>query len=409
MKKAIQIFYILLIVSVVLPKNLYSQITRGAQPDEIFIATDWYADNTGMFHRALFHSENNGKNLDSKYETLWEPPPGEMRLGKILGDATTGVIYNYGWYELWVSFDYGETWTYKEEYTAYTKYFTGTMQGLIFKGNFQGLFKSTDYASNFVLLPITVTCPFTEVGFSEPEFYGVYGEAGSYYNFVHTIDYGQTYTEYPLDSTVAFWQMGGYFPRISRGAVPGEIYLISWWPDYHYKIFHSSDTGYTWTEKYESGYIDIYYWGVTYTAGRKPGSFYVLRGRLTPSQTHTWLYIDYSNDYGETFTTYFHDLDSLYTSVPSLRKTNIRILAFPNPFKTNTTFSFQLPEDFHNHLLNIYDPYGKLIKQFSNNGKNTQIWDGTDKKGNRVKNGMYFFNISYVNFSSQFNKLLIIN
>ena len=84
-------------------------------------------------------------------------------------------------------------------------------------------------------------------------------------------------------------------------------------------------------------------------------------------------------------------------------------MAFPNPFKTNTTFSFQLPKGCKNHLLNIYDPYGKLIKQFSINGKNTQVWDGTDKKGNRVKNGMYFFNISYDNYSSQFNKLLILD
>ena len=27
------------------------------------------------------------------------------------------------------------------------------------------------------------------------------------------------------------------------------------------------------------------------------------------------LYIDFSNDYGETFTTYFHDLDSTITNV----------------------------------------------------------------------------------------------
>jgi len=410
MKKAIFIiFYALFMVSGFMTVNSYSQITRGAQPGEIYIATDWYADITGMFHRALFLSVNNGENLNLKYETLWEPPLGEMRLAKILGDATPGAIYNYGWYELWVSFNNGETWTYIEEYPAYTKYFTGSIQGLIFKGNFQGLFKSTDYASNFELLPITVTCPFTEVGFSESEFYGIYGEAGSYYNFVHTIDYGQTYTEIPIDSTVAFWQLGGYYPRIIRGTEPGELYLVTWWPDYHYKIFHSADTGNTWTEKYESGYIDTYYWQVDYTAGREPGSFYVIRGRLTPSQTHTWLYIDFSNDYGETFTTYFHDLDSLYTSVPSLHKAQLHIKAFPNPLKTHTTISFQLPEGLKGPLLNIYDLHGNQIKQFNISGKHAQNWDGTDETGKRVKNGMYFFNISYDNYFSQFNKLLIIH
>ena len=409
MKIAIPIFYILLFVSVVLPKNVSSQITRGAQPGEIFIATDWYADNTGMFHKALFHSENNGENLDLKYETLWEPPPGEMRLGKILGDATPGAIYNYGWHELWISFDFGENWEFREDYPDYSRYWGGEHEGTIYKGGWGLLEKSNDYALNFEIVSDPPNCPISDIGIDNGEFHGIDGNAGEKFYLYHTNNYAINYTEIGIDSTVAFWQMGGYFPRISRGAVPGELYLVSWWPDYHYKIFYSADTGYTWTEKFESGYIDTYYWQVDYTAGREPGSFYVLRGRLTPSQTHTWLYIDFSDDYGETFTTWFHDLDSLYTSVPSLQKTNIRIVAFPNPFKTNTTFSFQLPEDFHTPLLNIYDPYGNLINQFKIDGENTQVWDGTDKKGNRVKNGMYFFNISYDNYSSQFNKLLILN
>ncbi len=388
--------------------NLQAQITRGAQPGEIYVATDWYADNTGMFYRALFRSINNGEKLDLKYETLWEPPPGEMRLAKILGDATPGAIYNYGWNELWVSFDYGQSWDYLENY-SYVSYASGYSNGEIYKRSNNNLYRSDNYGNGFNLIVESLNEPLSDVGNQNGHLFGCTGNAGIGYNLFFSFNYGQDYIEIPIDSTVAFWQMGGYYPRISRGTEPGEIYLVSWWPDYHYKIFHSTDTGYTWTEKYESGYIDIYYWGVTYTAGRMPGSFYVLRGRLTPSQTHTWLYIDYSDDYGETFTTYFHDLDSLYTSVPSLHKAQLHIKASPNPLKTNTTISFQLPKGLSDPLLKIYDLNGNQVKQFNISGKHAQNWDGTDETGNRVKDGLYFFNISYDNFSSQFNKLLIIN
>jgi len=391
--------------------KLQAQITRSAQPSEIFIATDWYADNTGMFHKALFHSANNGENLNLKYETLWEPPTGEMRLSKILGDATPGTLYNYGWYELWVSIDYGENWEYLETYGSSGKFTSGCINGEIYKCcvNPQGtIWRSQDYGNLFSEITDDALYDL-EVGNLEGNLYGRDGNAGIGYNLYFSSDYGLNFIGIPLDSTIAFWQMGGYYPRISRGADPGELYLVSWWPDYHYKIFHSVDTGNTWTEKYESGYIDTYYWQVDYTAGRAPGAFYVIRGRLTPSQTHTWLYIDYSNDYGETFTTYFHDLDSLYTSVPSLHKAEIYIKAFPNPLKTNTTISFRLPEGLRNPLLNIYDAYGNQIKQFNISGKHSQKWDGIDKNGNLVKKGLYLYNITFDNYNSQFNKLLIIN
>nr|NQU89070.1 hypothetical protein [Bacteroidota bacterium] len=388
--------------------KMQAQITRGATSGEIYIATDWYIGNGGL-HYAILHSTDNGENISLQYENILTAPPGEMKVGQVLGDATPGAIYNWGWNELWISFDYGESWEYREDYPDYTKYFTGVNQGLIFKGNSQGFFKSTDYAQSFELLPITVTCPFTEVGFSEPEFYGIYGEPGLYYNFVHTVDYGQTYTEIPIDSTVAFWQVSGKYPEISRGTEPGELYLISWWPEAHYKIFHSTDTGYSWTLKYQSNYINLYYWGVQYTAGKEPGSFYVKRSRLNDTFDHSLLYVDYSSDYGETFTTYFHELDSLYTSITPIKKPDFRLSAFPNPFSNKTTIQFELPKNCKNYVLNICNIHGTIIRQFNIIGKESQQWDGRDNMGNLVSYGVYLYNINYNSISSQFNKLLFIN
>jgi len=45
---------------------------------------------------------------------------------------------------------------------------------------------------------------------------------------------------------------------------------------------------------------------VQYTAGRQPGSFYVKRATYDYATQYSFVYIDYSSDYGETFTTYFH-------------------------------------------------------------------------------------------------------
>jgi flagellar hook assembly protein FlgD len=70
---------------------------------------------------------------------------------------------------------------------------------------------------------------------------------------------------------------------------------------------------------------------------------------------------------------------------------------------------FQLPEGYRNPVLNIYNTYGILIRQLNISEKNTLIWDVTDSYGNRIKDGMYLYNISFDNYSSQFNKLLFIN
>ncbi len=403
------LFILLCLGSLLLNFDTYAQITRGAQPGEIYISTEWYMDNFGQIHYAILHSTDNGETFSLKYENTENTPPGEMQVGRVLADATPGALYNYGNNELWVSFEYGENWEYMEDYPGYTSFYSGVNQGLIFKGNNQGFFKSTDYAATFELLPISVTCPFTEVGFAESEFYGIYGEAGMYYNFVHTIDYGQTYSETPIDSAVAFWQIGGYFPQISRGTEPGKLYLVSWWPDYHYKIFHSVDTGYSWIEKYESDFINQYFWEVYYTAGRQPGSFYVMRSTLDPTFNHRMLYIDYSNDYGETFTTYFHDLDSTITSLNPIKKPELNVTSYPNPFKDKATISFQLPGNCNNAVLNIYNNYGILIRQFDVCGKEEQQWDGSNSSGITVKSGLYFYKISSNEFSTSLNKLLILN
>ncbi|MCK4677636.1 MAG: T9SS type A sorting domain-containing protein [Bacteroidales bacterium] len=393
--------------------KILAQITRGAQPGEIYISTDWYMDNYGKIHYAIFHSTDNGEHIALKYENIETPPSGEMKIGKVLGDATPGALYNWGWNELWVSYSYGENWVNVENFGSTPKYTTGCIESEIYKccANVQGtVWRSIDFGNTFEDIREDIKFKL-EVGVNPGIVYGLanysYPEVGFYLNISN--DYALNFIEISIDSAVAFWSVSGHYPQISRGTKPGEIFLVSWWPDYHYKIFHSVDTGYTWTEKFESDYINVYYWRVAYTAGREPGSFYVLRSTVAPAGDHIWLYIDYSSDYGETFTTYFHDLDSLYTSLTPIIKPDIKLSAYPTPFSEKTTIVFDLPNNCNAAVLSIYDISGMLIKQYNVYGNKVQQWDGCNSSGATVKSGLYFYQIKTDEYLSPLNKLMFIN
>ncbi len=400
---------IAIIITICLNNVVIAQITRGAQPGELYIATDWYMDDYGQIHYAIFHSTDNGENITLKYENIETPPPGEMKVGKVLGDATPGALYNYGNNELWVSFNYGESWEYRESYPDNAKYLSGQISGNLFKIIGAELSQSDNYGNTFTVITNPISCPIREPGYYLGEFYGINGSVGVGLFLDHTLDYAITHTEVPIDSAVAFWAPGGNYPQISRGTEPGELYLVSWWPGDYYKIFHSVDTGYNWTEKFESETINIYYWRVKYTAGREPGSFYVIRSRINPAGDHVWLYIDYSSDWGETFTTYFHDLDSTITSINQINQADFHLAGYPNPFKDKTTIRFQLPNNCTDVVLNIYDINGILIKRYDVSGKKELQWDGTDSKGKKVNGGVYYYSLFMENKILSTNKLIFTN
>jgi hypothetical protein len=67
-----------------------------------------------------------------------------------------------------------------------------------------------------------------------------------------------------------------------------------------------------------------------FTAGKSPGTFYYVRREIV--ETHSWLWIYFSRDYGVTFTTYFHDLNSVYTGV-SPKEDFSELRVYPNPAK----------------------------------------------------------------------------
>ena len=154
---------LLLMVAFLYGPTAQAQITRGAQPGEIYISINWYIDNSGNLHDAIFRSTDNGENLTLQFETLYNPPSGEMKIGKVLGDATPGALYNWGWNELWVSFDYGESWEYREDY-SYANYATGFSNGEIYRRSDYNLYRSENYGETFELIVESLSEPLSDVG-----------------------------------------------------------------------------------------------------------------------------------------------------------------------------------------------------------------------------------------------------
>jgi hypothetical protein len=389
--------------------SLSQNLTRGTEAGEIYISTDWYHDGYHL-HYGIFYSSDDGENIELKYENIDSPPAGEMTIGFILGDAMPGVLYNDVLNELWVSYNYGKDWECNELYGE-SRFASGCIPGEIYRccNNPEGtIWRSTDFGSQFIEIRNNAKY-ILEVGVNESVLYGIDGSSGEGFIIHYSKNYGLDFITIPIDSSVASWQIGGYYPEISRGTESGELYLVSWWPGYHYKIFHSVDTGYTWSEKFESGYIDTYFWRVKYTAGRAPGSFYMVRITVDPeSHNHNLLYIDYSSDYGQTFTTYFHELDST-VGINKTSPDSFSINALPNPFNQNTTFEIKLPEQAVNTRLQIFDLYGNMINEFDVSGKDKIVWDGTDRYGQTVACGLYLYKISSGDYQSPLNKLIFLN
>jgi hypothetical protein len=78
-----------------------------------------------------------------------------------------------------------------------------------------------------------------------------------------------------------------------------------------------------------------------------------------------------------------------------------KVINFPNPFTSQTTFSFEHNFPGQNIAVNlsIYTQNGKLVKQINktantNGTRNVQItWDGTDAAGTKIARNVYIYKI----------------
>jgi hypothetical protein len=83
---------------------------------------------------------------------------------------------------------------------------------------------------------------------------------------------------------------------------------------------------------------------------------------------------------------------------------------YPNPFNPATTIRFDLPRSGVT-ALKVYDVSGRLVRTLIDGsrprGSQTQDWDGTDNKGQRVASGVYFYRLTFGDIVQQRKMVLL--
>jgi len=314
-------------------------VARGAEPRELYLTTFWY----GIYcpggppcydtlRKAVFRIAENGQKVTIQYDfdyfaDYYTPPGSVMQPLYILADATPGVLYalrkyskNYYTHtQLWVSFDYGKNWVFREENIGAKGYFAANFEGLIYRTGIDGCFISENYGTHFNSLIIGTHGG--EPGLKAKEAFGLY-DSENQFTLIHTIDLLVTYTQKTIDPEYASSSMSGFFPDVYRGALEGEVYIHSWFPWYNYKVSFSADTGDTFRHVYVN---ENYPWQYSlfdknqllFMSDREPGVFYILNllqeQDENPGGFHLKLCIHYYRDYGETLVDiYCHDVTKNY-------------------------------------------------------------------------------------------------
>jgi hypothetical protein len=90
----------------------------------------------------------------------------------------------------------------------------------------------------------------------------------------------------------------------------------------------------------------------------------------------------------------------IITSIEENDETDYLIGNYPNPFSTETTFEFQLPEAGHVRLA-IFDLNGReltsVVNQVLPAGKHTTTWNGRSDTGSALSGGLYVYRLTHQN------------
>jgi len=400
-------------------------VARGADAGELYFLSYWY----GIYHggppfydtlqAAIYRISENGKKISIQYNfqppLMYAPeePDSVMIPNYILADATPGVIYTkcikfkndgYTYMQLWVSFDYGKKWTFREENIGSKSYFSANVKGLIYRGGTPSAgqpYKSIDYGINFDLLETNFIVG--EPGFNSEELFFINGNVPSQYKFWHTHNLYQAYTEIPIDSQFMFGNVSGYFPDVYRGGKAGEVYIMSMFPEPEYKtsykISFSADTGQTFRHVFVSENYSLVTNNPNYgfMSDREPGVFYITRSYQVedtdPWGWHTRICIEYYRDYGETLVgTYCHDLtrEGVVTRIDEVKKRD-EIVVYPNPTEGQlriTNYELRITN------IEVFDVFGRSVKAISPSFG--EGW-GEALDISHLPSGMYFVRITTEN------------
>nr|MBC8386097.1 T9SS type A sorting domain-containing protein [Candidatus Cloacimonadota bacterium] len=70
------------------------------------------------------------------------------------------------------------------------------------------------------------------------------------------------------------------------------------------------------------------------------------------------------------------------------------LMNYPNPFRTTTKISYELPTNIENATIGIFSIKGQTIREYPIfNNQSLIFWDGRDKYHNQVSSGVYFYRL----------------
>jgi len=306
-------------------------ISRGADTAEFYLWCYWYQSQSTQWY-ALYHSSDNGQTISIQRKAKFSES-----MGQIYGDAAPGTLFQIPFHSvdsIGVSFDTGQT--FQEKYASLAHGgLASCVPGEVYlyrsgSSIMPGLYRSIDYGDSYTFQSNVDSVNPCDVGVLPGELFGLkYPYYTGPLGLAYSSDHGQTFSvsliNFPGAPIFEYCQ-------VHRGTQAGELFFFVLKTFDTIYIYHSFNYGQNLTLKniipYSIGVSDETYC----TAGRAPGSVYIVRRGVCDLMfnPHTCLWIDFSRDYGVTFTTFYHDLDSTYTSVQhEPGQKDFRV--FPNP------------------------------------------------------------------------------
>ncbi len=367
---------LLLILSLILSViNAYCQdkyITRGFQPGEIYMTSIWYEPVYGVErYDALFYSSDNGETIGIKYVCEVYSSQG-MQVDDIVSGAQQGILYNYYYNQLSISYDYGYTWNALDPPGNQSNTFLcGSQEGVIYMlwsdgdKSYLRLHRSIDFGNEFILVNDNPGGGIGDVGADTNEIYLINPPStGNPIRVRYSDNGGVNFNiQSTLDSTIGGDVIYGHYPAISRGNSPGELYLVTWhYPDI-FQIYYSTDYGQNFEQRYISGSCNLFL-RYCFTAGVEPGSFYIKYIIPLIDGVNTVMHILYSSDTAKTFTEYVHFLDANFPVSVQEQPDNAQrvsiLQCYPNPAQDYFNITLICKKEM---VLNaeIYDFTGKLV------------------------------------------------
>lgn len=402
----------------VYPDLSFGQISRGADEGEIYVKCFMYIDNfSGNNYDGLLRSTDNGEHLSVQHYFV-----NEYYGIHCLADAFPGVVYHINDSVLGKSTDFGVSWTTsdkpKGKYAA-----TGDLPGELYitagLSYAPYLYRTSDFGASWISVDSSFTTKvynLLDVGSVAGEIYAIHYPVDDTLELKYSNNYGNSFSSIIIDTSLIINSNMIGVPIFTHGTIQGEFYLIRGGLDGFY-IFHTIDNGETFEYQSKQPVCPQCHYDMnlcSFSAGRTPGSFYYMKAPKIDSlgQIMTHLCIDYSEDYGKTFTTHCYILDSTFTSIKNIVPPIgiFQLTCFPNPTSSNTEINYSVPRFGYIDLC-VYNSQGILIKSIVHSrkgeGSYSINWDGKNEHGYLLTPGVYILTLKMDGASVKTEKVVV--